>query len=51
VEGSTSVGRSSIEVVFVYVEMTTKELITSTVDSELVIELCGSGMRAYVCVM
>jgi hypothetical protein len=30
--------------------MTTRELTTSTVGTELVVVLCGSGMSAYVIV-
>jgi len=50
VEVVSSDGRISSDVVFVYVEMTTRELTTSTVGTEVVVELRVSGMNAYVTV-
>ena len=50
VEVDSSPDRTYSDVVFVYVAMTTRELTTSTVDTEVVVELCVSGMNAYVTV-
>ena len=51
VEGTTSsVERISIDVVFVDVEMTTRELITLMVGTDVVVELWGSGLNVYVSV-
>ena len=50
VEVDSSAGRTSSDVVFVYVAMTTRGLTTSTVDTEVVVGLCVSGTNAYVTV-
>jgi hypothetical protein len=51
VEVDSSPERTSSDVVFVYVAMTTRELTTSTVDIEVVVGLCVSGTNAYVTVI
>jgi hypothetical protein len=50
VEVDSSLDRTSNDVVFVYVAITTRELTTSTVDNEVVVGLCVSGTNAYVTV-